>query len=457
MRLTCLLFLLLYAICLCVLGEPKRGPPEDKPNRLPSPKTAKRVLKMVAQNGYLNYEKHMKQRADIRHQMRDRRKERPPPDTPQADWIKHYNKLAGHAWESWKTAETAARANHQLYTVIKDLKKTHRPRYNDFRRWGYSPSSSELTRYTIPSALDTEGSSMLGQRGYRLDAPARSSRTHSPLTHSPWDDWSPWDQIPQRIQGKERKRAMWYYWGRGSTPASERQRRLEKSPGSSQSLGGIDGLSESELAKRSHLARGHQSLKGSKSFGDFDGTRSNQLAKHGLPLQESKSSPPATFDPPKDLASTESYHKPKDSKITFKAYANPAFSPSSKSSRSSNERISLVRSKSPYHEHSPQNREEQESENDWTSSQNQPIKQNFISPFAQPQQQRPQRAHPSASTLKQERERYKLSSSDTPERAARFGCFGRLCGAVPRRGRGKVTSSIFGRKVRGGSIGMRED
>ena len=445
MRLTSLLFFLLYAMFSCVLGEPKRGPPKDEPNRPPSPKTARSVLEIVAQNRYLTYQKHMKQRANIHQQLRDRRKEGPPPTILAEDWRKENKELSSQASKSWETAESAAKANHQVYSVIKNVKKTHRPRYNDFRRWGYSPRSSELTVYTIPSELDTPGSSMAGTRGYRLTAPAKSSRTHSPLTHSRWDDWSPWDHIPQKIQGKERKRAMWYYWGRGSTPSSERQRRLQKSAGSSQSLGGVEDLTESESAEMNHLAKGHQSQKGSKSFGDFDSARSKQLGKHGLSLKGSKSSPGTVLDPFKEHSSSKTVHESKvNNKSAFKAYGNPAFSASSKSSRDSDEHKSPERSKSLYHKYSPQDRENQEWESDRPSSQNRLTKQNFVSPFALHQQQRLPKADLFGSTTipKQEREREIKSS---------FGCLGRLCGAVARRGRGKAESRRPGRRKKGNS------
>lgn len=187
---------------------------------------AKKALQLVGGNQRDVYLKNMQGRADHLNEARRIKGMLPlgVPGTP-LSWFgpevaKHYSQLMdmqsyqeGKAKTTWEDARNAGTTNRVIASTIKGVKTTHKPRYNDFRRWGYeNPSPKRLSRVT-PSSSRWRSMSHGWTFGWGAVTP-RSSRTYS--------SWKT---------------------GEESRIIREHSRKYAKSPDHSQSLGGFSSRS----------------------------------------------------------------------------------------------------------------------------------------------------------------------------------------------------------------------
>ena len=193
------------------------GATQTKSGEVPNAEHAREALQLVAKHGYQSYQDNMSVRTkhyERAREVRNRFLEFPaPPFEEQLRRVAVYRSHRDAGWDAWRKAHHGARTNRIIASITKNVKTTHQPRRNDYRRWGYSPSDSDLSRLSLPSN-PSYPRSLVGT------PPPRSSRTPSVGPHkSPWEGWE-WSHTIKIPKGQRE-------WPtRGRTP-------------SSQSLGGI--------------------------------------------------------------------------------------------------------------------------------------------------------------------------------------------------------------------------
>lgn len=217
-----------FAAWIGALGDPRREtaggqPPRTKNERKPNPQDARAVLETVANQAYTTYETNMKGRADHFNRARKVAKEFPKwPDRPTDEQLLAWAKERGKGKDAWDTANQAGKINHQISATIKGIKPTHKPRFNDYKRWGYEPAPPDLQRLPLPSDFSYL-SFWAGPCGRMNQPPPKSSRTQSTIgPHlSAWEDWTAWEKAPWGVDLPEGDPK----WPTGySTPSSLRSR-----------------------------------------------------------------------------------------------------------------------------------------------------------------------------------------------------------------------------------------
>ena len=181
-----LYFLVFLSILRSTLATPKNTKSIQPSNLefvpLPEP-LSKRVLSWVASHQHHTYETNMFSRASHYSSARRITNSFPPrPSPPSEDLVQMRAQHLRAGAAAYKKAEGAAKTNRAIASVMKGVKTTHKPRVNDFRRWGYEPADSELSRKT-PESGWSRGSSWMGTR-QPLELSFRSSRTASPASGS---------------------------------------------------------------------------------------------------------------------------------------------------------------------------------------------------------------------------------------------------------------------------------
>ena len=220
----------------------------------PHPEDARSVLDLVATNAHKKYTMNMQKRTDHLNAAR-KIKDRFPTffhDTAPQKQRNAYNQHQYAAWGGWFEAFHYARTNRVIASTIKNVRTTHKPRWNDYRRWGYEPSESDLERLSLPSGITS--------KSQQQTLPPASSRTYStPFSGSPWERYG-WGPI-----GKPGKRHGW--------PAGLRT-------ANSQSLGGFSGLSSPPRSSRLSENRSRtQSSEKRKWFGSVRSPRKPRQSK----------------------------------------------------------------------------------------------------------------------------------------------------------------------------------
>ena len=136
---------------------------------------SRKVLDWVAMQQQAKYETSMRERAS--HYSSARKIVESNPLWPYGSSIEDLSLFKEHrkaGKETFGAAENAAKVNRALASVIKGVKTTHKPRHNDFRRWGYQPAFYDL-KFKMPKV----GGAFLTER-VKDPSYGRISRTYTP-------------------------------------------------------------------------------------------------------------------------------------------------------------------------------------------------------------------------------------------------------------------------------------
>lgn len=244
----------------------------------PNPKEARTILNLVTNHNHKIYTENMKKRGNLYSKATKVRERFERGDTEQSSKhdsdrsSKRSSEQSITQWRPWKDnpqslrykreryirqgkraynrAYKAARTNRIMASTIKDIKTAHRPRWNDFRRWGHeSVYSTDLSRITWPSSQMSIGCSWSPRVNSPPSAPFRSSRTYS--TGPPDNPWG----MKGYVVSTHGKPYGWPAFDRTESSSSPGHALDGASwpggwgPRQSQSLGSMSGISSSESRK----------------------------------------------------------------------------------------------------------------------------------------------------------------------------------------------------------------
>ena len=155
----------------------------DKRPAGPNVEDARVALNLVAERSYRIYNENMQHRADVLNKATKIR------EPIQHEWEgapspmrKEYRSYQNEGDAAFERASKAAKTNRLIASTIKNIRTTHKPRWNDFRRWGHSAWHSEFEQISLPTGV-SYGYSSFG----RPSIPYASSRTYSSApAQNPW-------------------------------------------------------------------------------------------------------------------------------------------------------------------------------------------------------------------------------------------------------------------------------